>query len=254
MEIIKSKTNQTIILINKLKQKKHREEFGLFFIESDKVVKEAINSNIQIEILLVEESRQDFLHNINYFGKTLIINKILSEYISDCVTSQGVFAICKSVINKELKIASNFLVLENLQDPDNVGACIRSAVASGFKDVLTINCADPYSSKAIRTSMANVFKANIHNISYEKLEELTNKSVLLCADMDGENIFDFEVEYNKTYGIVVGNEGKGVTEKIQKLCSKTVAIPMKNGVESLNASVSASIIMYQISTKFDKIC
>lgn len=254
MEIIKSKANQTIVLINKLKQKKFRDKLGLFFIESDKVIKEAIFNNVEIETLLLEESRQDFLQQVKFDGKVLVIDKILSEYITDCVTPQGVFAVCRAKKQEKINITGNFLVMENLQDPDNVGACIRSAVASGFKDICAINCADPFSSKAIRTSMANIFKAKIYSISYEELEKLSKKHILLCADMNGENVFDIKLDTSKKYGVVIGNEGNGVTDKIQKLCTKTVAIPMKNGVESLNASVSASIIMYQISTKFDKFC
>lgn len=252
MEIIKSKANQTIVLINKLKQKKYRDKLGLFFIESDKVVKEAILNGVEIDTLIVEEGRKDFLQQVKFDGKVLIIDKILSEYITDCVTPQGVFAMCKVKKQEKINITGNFLVMENLQDPDNVGACIRSAVASGFKDVFTINCADPFSSKAVRTSMANVFKANIYNIDYSKLQALSKDNILLCADMKGDNIFNIKLDCSKKYGVVVGNEGNGVTDKIQELCTKTVAIPMKNGVESLNASVSCAIIMYQISTIFDK--
>ena len=73
MEIIKSKANQTIILINKLKQKKYRDKFGLFFIESDKVVKEALKNNVEIDVLLVEESRTGFLNEIQFNGKILRI-------------------------------------------------------------------------------------------------------------------------------------------------------------------------------------
>ncbi len=250
MEVIKSKTNQIIVLINKLKQKKYRDKLGLFFIESDKVVKEAINCNITIECLIVEESRLDFLNNsLKSFKKVVVIDKNLSGYISDCVTPQGVFAICSLNKHDFCLPNSNFIVLENLQDPDNIGAIIRSAAGAGFNSIYTINCTDPYSNKAIRTSMANVFKIKVHEIDYLQLENLSKNHTLLCADMDGEDIFKYSFDKNKRYGLIIGNEGNGISREAKLLVSKSVSIPMKNNVESLNASVSAAILMYQISSK-----
>ena len=134
-----------------------------------------------------------------------------------------------------------------MQDPGNVGTIVRTAAASGFDTIYLINSADYLSAKVIRSSAGMIFKINLFNVSYDELLKITseNKLNLICADMKGENIYKFKPNLS-SFGIVIGNEGNGVSEVLRGACKFTVSLPMKNGVESLNAGVTASILMYTL--------
>jgi TrmH family RNA methyltransferase len=126
-----------------------------------------------------------------------------------------------------------------------LGAIIRTACAFGFDTIFTIDSVYPYSAKAIRSSMGYVFTVNFVDVDYSQLEKIkkNNNILFYAADMDGEIIDDIVVNAENV-AVIIGNEGQGVSKELRLVADKTVAIPMKNNVESLNASVSASIIMY----------
>ena len=149
-----------------------------------------------------------------------------------------------AIENNSIKIEC---VLTSLQAPGNVGTLIRTAFASGFEYVFLIDSVNKSNSKLIRSSVGAVFNSKVFSMSRDEFCDFVKKHnlKLICADMNGENIFDFAT--NDQVGVVVGNEGQGVSDQISALCYKTVKIPMMKGIESLNAGVSGSIIMYQIN-------
>ena len=112
----------------------------------------------------------------------------------------------------------------------------------GYTDLyFTEDCADPFSPKAVRASMGGIFRVKAHISTRDYIAENLNIPFII-ADMNGENVFSFNKKGD--FCLVIGNEGNGVSEKIRKKASYTVSIPMENGMESLNASVSAGILMY----------
>ncbi len=141
---------------------------------------------------------------------------------------------------------TNFLVIDSLQDPGNVGTLIRTAVACGFKHIYLLDSVKVTNSKLVRSSVGTIFNAKIYSTSKDKFTKLAknNNLVIYKADMYGENVF--KAKFQGIVGVAIGNEGQGVSEKISNLCSKTLSIPMEKGVESLNAAISGAIIMYQI--------
>ncbi len=234
--------------IAKLRKQK-RENKSLFCLDNIKIIKDAIsNKSIKIECVLTSLPELPFeidapvyqtdQNTINSLTNTKTPQKVL------CITylTQDVVVVPKT----------NFLVLDGLQDPGNVGTLIRSAFASGFDYVFLVDSVRKENDKLIRSSVGAVFNSKVFSISRENFVKfaIDNKLKLICADMNGENIFDFETD--QLVGLVVGNEGQGVSEQLQRLCFKTIKIPMRSGIESLNAGVSGSIIMYQINKKFFK--
>lgn len=163
------------------------------------------------------------------------------------VTSQNVFAVAK-IPQANKTNSQNVLVLDKIQNPDNLGAIIRSAVATNFVTIYAIESVDLYNEKTLRSSMGNVFKVNFIKTDYQHINSLLKGYQVCIADMQGENIFKLN-SLQKNVALVIGNEGNGVSEQMRKLCNKKISIPMQNNVESLNASVSAGIIMYQIIDK-----
>lgn len=246
MEKITSTTNQYVKLARSLKNKKERDLTKKFVIEGKKLLVEAIKENIKIDYGLVDENSTELIqfceqNSIKYF---VVDGKILPS-LSDTQTPQGIVCVCYQNTQDFALPTGNSLILDRLQDPGNLGAIMRSAAAFNFKDIYLIDCVDSYSEKVVRSSMGNMFKLSLHKATSEQLKNAKKefKSKFIVADMFGENLSRNCLPKGK-FAVIIGNEGKGVSDEMMSLADKTLSIPMQNGVESLNASVSASIIMY----------
>ncbi|MBE7075780.1 MAG: RNA methyltransferase [Clostridiales bacterium] len=229
-------------ILNLKKQK--RENKSLLFLDNTKIICDAIkNKTINVECILTSLEVLPFETD----AKVYKVDNTTIEQLSDTKTPQKVLCVAYYTQNIDKKPKTNFLVLDGLQDPGNVGTLIRSAFASGFEYVYLIDSVRKSNSKLIRSTAGAIFNANIFEFNktdFMKFAE-ENQLNLICCDMNGENIFEFKTE--DMIGIVVGNEGQGVSEELTKMCYKTVKIPMKKGIESLNAGVSGSIIMFEIN-------
>ena len=135
-------------------------------------------------------------------------------------------------------------MLDCLQDPGNLGTVIRTANAAGYGEIYLINCTDAYSPKAVRASMGGIFRVSVYSGSREEVLENLKDIPLICADMDGENIFEFTPP--KKFCLCIGNEGGGISAEVSSRAAYTVKIPMRETCESLNAAVSAGIAMYAL--------
>ncbi len=252
MALITSKSNEIIKYALNIKDKKYSRQYGQCLAESDKVISDLIDAGHQITHILVEQDKVDKFDAVlsKYHGKVTHVTAALSKMLSDSVTPSGIYACVTLPTAVGDVISGSVLVLDNLQDPSNMGAILRSALAFGFTEVLAVNCVYPYTSKVIRSSMSYVFNVHIRDVNYTELQQLVteNDIHLMCADMAGTPVHRAEFNYPRI-GLVIGNEGRGVSPEIAKMCNTTLSIPMLNGVESLNASVSASILMYYISNK-----
>ncbi len=235
---ITSVKNDKIIELVKLNDKKYISDSAL--VESEKVVLDLIRLNL-VQALFIEER---FLNKFEKYSiETYIITKDISKKLSNVVSPCGIYA--KVFLPKPKIENTNFVVLDTLQDPTNVGAIFRTALATNFKTIYLIDSVCPYLPKVTRGSMGYNFQLNIISLSKNEFIKICNEQsfYLISANLDGKNIFNYHVKQNP-FGIVIGNEGNGVSNEIQNLCSDTVSIPMQNNVESLNAVVSASLFMY----------
>jgi len=240
--MITSKDNSLIKLCNQIKNKKYSREHKLCLVESIKLVSQLYLKNLVTHIL-VTENKFELVKNYSK-AKIEVISDSVCKYLSDASTSDGVFAVC-TIPNITKLDLSKTIILDNLQDPSNIGAIIRSACAFGYNTIFAINSVYPYSYKCIRSSMGYIFDVNYIDTAYEELIHLKkdNNIMFISADMDGE-IIDNKKEITNNFALIIGNEGQGVSRELLSLSDKKVAIPMENGVESLNASVSAGILMY----------
>jgi len=245
--LISSKQNDIIKYANSIKEPKYSKKYGECFVESEKVINELVLKNI-VSTILVEENKLDKYKHIlhNFKGKVFEITESISNYLTESVTSSGIFAFVK-IPNNRQSVGDRILVLDNLQDPSNLGAIIRSAMAFDFKSIIMLNGVYPYSAKVIRSSMGYVFDINIISYNISQLIDFLekNKYNLVSADMSGTELKSFIPKF--PLALVIGNEGNGVSQELKKLSNQIVRIPMNNGVESLNAGVSASIIMYNLN-------
>ena len=244
--MITSKQNQLIKLIRSLTDKKTRDETGLFTVEGVKSVKEAINSNLELYALIYTEKHEKEFSNV-YDVQTELVSPELMDYISTEVTPQGVLAVVKKPCTGFVAPTSSSVLLDGVSDPGNVGSIIRTAVAFGYNEIyLTQDSADPYSQKAVRASMSGIFKAKVYITTREEVKEKLGIPIIV-ADMNGEDVFNFKIK--SSFCLVIGNEAHGVSDEILSLAKGVVKIPMQNGMESLNASVSAGILLYNLKTR-----
>ena len=242
--MISSTQNTLIKEIRSLKDKKFRDKLGVFVLEGIKPVKEAIDLNLSIrEIVCTENTCSQFL-SCNY--KVEIVSEQVFKSISEEVSPQGALAIVYKPSCVVEKAKGSCLLLDGVSDPANVGAIIRTAAASGFNYVyLTPTCADAYSQKAVRSSMSGIFRVKVMRAELKDILSVIDLP-LVVADMNGQDVFNLKL--NKDVCLIIGNEANGVSDFLKEKAELTVKIPMQNGVESLNAAVSAGILMYALKT------
>lgn len=243
--IITSKDNEIIKNIKKLKEKKYR--LNSYIVEGIKMVKEAINENQEIALIAI---REDF--KIDFDTKNIktvtISNKIFND-ISDVKTPQGILAVIKKNQNNQIETNQEYiLALDSLQDPGNMGTIIRTADSANINQII-INktTVDPYSPKVIRSTMGAIYRTNIIEVEDLKatLKEMKSKGFqIITTDLKAtQSIYD--INYNNKTVVVIGNEANGVSQEILQTADKKVIIPMLGKTESLNASIAASIMIYE---------
>ena len=231
--MITSTQNELIKQLLELKNQKN-----ILCLDNPKLIEEAKLSGNNVLYVLTNSSQAND-------GEIQVSDNVLKKF-SNTITSQGVVALIECKPKEPKPPNGNFLILDNVQDPGNVGTLIRSAVGADFLDIYLINCARVYSDKVVRSTMGAIFKCNVYEVDNEFVSELKNwNKTILIADMNGENIYD--CKFDKNVGVVVGNEGHGVSKNLREIATNKVSIPMHNALESLNAGVSGSIIMYQIT-------
>lgn len=225
--------------IKNLKQLKSQKD--ILCLDNPKLINEAINDGYQIICVLKTENI-----NTSFSDNDILVSENVLNIFTNTVTSQGVVAFIKYT-KKQLKPPNGkFLILDNVQDPGNVGTLIRSAVGADFLDIYLINCAGVCLDKTVRSTMGALFKCNLYEVKEDFIDILKSwDKEIYVADMNGQNLFC--MEHNANVGVIIGNEGKGVNPKLRNIATTTISLPMQNNLESLNAAVSGSIIMYQIT-------
>lgn len=239
--VITSTDNAKVQEVAKLADKKYRKFYQSYVIEGERLVRDAIFHGAQVQNIFVSESVVGELD----FPNAIVVSDRVFAKMSGTVNSQGVLAVAKIPQAELVEPQGNCLILDNLQDPGNIGTLIRTAVACGFTDIYAVNCADLYSPKVVRSAMSAHFCLNLHQTDdIAKVFDVASKNVILACDMGGRNIFDCKFDGN--VALVLGNEGNGLSAYSRANANDTICLPMANNFESLNVAVAGSVIMYQI--------
>ena len=209
------------------------------------MVREAMRSNLLKELILLEGV------NISFDGPILYVNDKVMKKISCMDSYPKVMGICYK--KKEENIGNRVLILEDIQDPGNLGTIIRSSVAFGVDTiVLSKKCADLYSSKVIRSTQGMIFHINIITRDIEDtIKYLKDNSYTIYGTKVDGGINVKDISLKRKYALVIGNEGNGVSEEVNNLCDEYLYIKMNKEVESLNAGVATSILLYEMDDKYD---
>ena len=239
--MLTSKNNPLIKETAGLKEKKGRKELGMFLVEGRKMALECLKSDFEIDRVFVADGYEGELPFSE--DQLVYVSEDILRYLSDEKTPQGI--ICRVKIPKrELSSPKGkCLLLDGVADPGNVGTIIRTANAAGYAEIyLTETCADPYSPKSVRASMSGVFFTTLYRAKRTDILSVLGETPIVVADMGGTNVFSFPPP--KQFALAIGNEANGISEEVFLRATHTVKIPMQATQESLNAAVSAGIIMY----------
>lgn len=255
--LITSKDNDLIKHIRKLKEKKYRDEFGEFIIEGVKMIEEAIREKANIKYVIVcddcknqSEIELEQLYDIAKY-KCVYVSEKVFNMITDVIAPQGVMAIIEKPIKSENKIdyrQDNFLILDNIQDPGNMGTILRTADSLNIKQIIVSpGSTDCYNSKVVRSTMGAIFRINVIERDLEKvIREMKKRDIKIYAtDLKTDKTI-YDVNYEKS-AVIIGNEANGVSTNILELADERIKIPMKGKTESLNAAVATGIILYEIN-------
>ena len=244
--LITSLNNDKIKEYIKLKDKKYRKINKLFIIEGEHLVKEAYKKGLLKELILLDETNFDLDVTTTYVTKE-IMNKL-----TDLETSPNILGICEIKESNSL-IGDKYLLLDNIQDPGNLGTIIRSAKAFNIDTVvLSKDTVDLYNPKVVRSTQGIMFHINIIYSDLELvINELKKKNIKVFGTdvekgMTPNNIPSIDKE---RYALVMGNEGSGVKENIKNLCDENLYIKMNSEVESLNVAVATSVILYEMNRR-----
>ncbi len=252
INVIQSKDNPKIKNAVKLsKDAKFRAELGLFFASTPKVVMDILNAGFVAESLFFMQDEYDIYEKQLVNQPVYIITDTVNQKLSEDKTSQGVFGIFKMKkpdINKIFS-AKKLIVLEDIQDPGNMGAIMRTALAFGYDNIVTsFKCADIYSPKVLRSSMTASVKLNVYKVKdipqlVEDLSKQGFSTVATCLE-NSEELGSEKI--NLPVAILIGNEGNGLSKDTIKASRYKVKIPMSEQIESLNAAVSAGVMMWEL--------
>ncbi|NLJ65462.1 MAG: RNA methyltransferase [Christensenellaceae bacterium] len=212
------------------------------------MVREAINTGKALSVM-VDESKLSLYENKIPSGIEIItLSKPVINKISNTVTPQGILALC--ALPKQISLSdlgTRVVVLNGVQDSGNVGTIWRTAEAAGFTGLLMDkDCADPFSPKVLRSSMGACFRIPVVRLNNlcEAFEQFRGFSII-ATSLDGETLFETSLPKDNIL-IIIGSEARGIHQDVLSYATQKVKIPMKGQTESLNASVAAAIIMYEI--------
>lgn len=254
--MITSTKNQKIKNVMKLMtSSKARKEQDVFIVEGIRMFKE-IDKNDYVEGFVSSDFYENNREYLKKCEKTYeVVDDKVFEQMSGTLTPQGIMAVVKQkhyvledIITTDRP--AHVIVCENLQDPGNLGTIIRCGEGAGITGIImSKNTVDIYNPKTIRSTMGSIFRIPFlytDNLE-ETIGELKSKNVkMLAAHLKGKKNYD-EVNYKGSVGFLIGNEGNGLTDKTANLADEYILIPMEGKVESLNAAIASSILMYEVN-------
>ncbi len=246
--VITSTQNEFIKMARSLRDKKGRAAHGCFLVEGDKCVDELLVHMPQAlrALIVTTGCNEAFPERARLLGRTVYtVDAHVMKSVCDCKTPQTVAAVAGLPEPMGMK-GGMIVALDDVQDPANIGAIIRTADAADCGGVLlSTGSADPYSPKAVRASMGSLFHLPIIRAELcGGIDELLKKGyVIAAAHLHG--CVDFSLDHDQTC-LVIGNESRGISEKVLSLCSARIRIPIYGKAESLNAAVAAGILIYKI--------
>ena len=232
----------------------YRKECGEFFLEGLRLCFDAAVNGVKTKAVFYtekafEKSEKELSEIIKFSENAYVISQALSDKRSQTQTSQGVFCLCEAEENKAVFVkGKKYIALDNVQNPDNLGAISRTAEALGIKGLIMSGGCDIYNPKALRASMGSLLRLDIIKtqslpLYLENAKKNGAKVFATTPDSDASDIT--KTDMTGTVICVIGNEAKGVSDEVFSVCEK-ITIKMPGRAESLNAAMAAAITMWEM--------
>lgn len=248
MERVTSRKNPLLVELRKLRSSKRlRRERGAFLCEGPKLLEEALRWGARIETVVYASPLS---HTLPPEVREVEVPEDVLKSVADTADPQGPVFLCtlQRLTLPEQLTGERYLILDGVQDPGNVGTIWRTADALGADGLILVHdCADPFSPKTVRASMGACFRLEVWEGELEEVKKLLNRQgIPLYATALREDARDIrEVSLNRA-AVIIGSEGRGVSEEALALCGGTLKIPMRERCESLNAAVAAAVAMWEM--------
>ena len=253
--VITSKDNETIKRIRKLKEKKYRDQNGKYLIEGIKLIREAIVEKANIDTIVVcdncvktGEIDSKVLYEIAKYNCVYVDEKVFNN-ITDVQNPQGLLAVVeKKSTDKDIKYDEDVIVvLDDIQDPGNLGTILRTIDSVGLSQVIVSKkSGDVFNPKVVRSTMGAIFRVNIiesENLVNTLKEIKKHKFKVVATSLQTEESI-YDIDYKKKV-IIIGNEANGVSKEVLEMSDQKVKIPMPGKTESLNAAVATGVNLYE---------
>ncbi|MBR0423405.1 MAG: RNA methyltransferase [Clostridia bacterium] len=262
--LISSKDNSNIKHVKKLiSSSKFRAETKSFVIEGVRMSEEALKNKSKILKAFytqkcAEKNPKLIAEIENNAKQTFLVSENLIKAISDAKTPQGMVLVCEQKSQNEMikDLGANIILLENIQNPSNLGSIFRVCDALGVKDIFILgDSCDIYNPKVLRGSMGSIFRLNLflEENSLGCIKNLKNLGYKIYATVPKDDATHLDkTEFLGKCGIIFGNEGNGIKEETIKVCDGNITIPMNKETESLNVSVAAGIVIWEMIKRGNK--
>ena len=250
MEHITSRQNPLMVRVKKLCQSRAlRREEGVFVCEGPKLIEEALKWGASVETILVAEGKS-IPQGMPSDARQVEVPDSLLKAVSSVETPQGLLAVCRTprLTPPDSLEGGRYLVLDGVQDPGNLGTIWRTTDAFGADGLLLVNdCADPWSPKTIRATMGACFRLPAWETDLKTVRTLMDGAdIPLYATALREDTVDVRQVDLKRAAVVIGSEGRGISDEALALCRRTIKIPMRARCESLNAAMAAGVVLWEM--------
>lgn len=229
-------------LLNKAKL---RRETGTYVVEGERICLEL--GAEMIETLYIADGYRGRIPKLTDEGRLVRVTDSVMDYMADTKTSQGILAVAKQLSYQQLS-GDFFLMLENIQDPGNLGTIFRTAEAAGVSGiVMNRGCVDLYAPKVVRSTMGAIYRVPfliVDDLITQAEQWKTEGVQVYAAHLKGQS-YHFDCDFKAPCAFMIGNEGNGLSDALTAHADAYVRIPMKGSVESLNAAVAATVLMYE---------
>jgi len=249
--VITSSQNPKIKLVRSLLGRaRERREANAFVVEGVRLVEEASNAYWRFELVLYDNS-------LSERGKLLVerlrssqveveeVSPDLMKSLSETEMPQGILAVL-NLSHLPIPDSLNFVLIpDQIRDPGNLGTLLRTAAATGVQAVLIPpETTDAFAPKVVRSGMGAHFRLPIHSVTWDHIQAFTKGLQVALADMDGQSCW--ETDLRQPLALIVGGEAEGASTEARQLATQKISIPMSGNVESLNAGVAGSVLMFEV--------
>lgn len=248
MEAISSVQNPRIKAWKKLQKKRERDRSGLFLVEGEHLVEEALKASVKVKEIIIREDRDIPKRWLVEDVELVYVTERVMAELAETETPQGMIAVCEKPAAENILFESGrYLLLDRIQDPGNLGSMLRTAEAAGLEGVIFgEGCADPFNGKVVRSTQGAIFYIDVQQMDlHDAVDRCRENGVPVFGTSLNGSTFS-AIEPQESFALLMGNEGAGVEPGLLEKTDQNLYIPIYGEAESLNVGAAAGILIYHL--------